>query len=300
MSMRRIAGALALLIGVIAAPGLAGAEDLPQRWVSAGGSLSEWIVALGGERKLVGVDSTSQHPDGLRALPSIGYQRQLAAEGILALKPDLLLGSEEMGPPTVLAQLKAAGVRIETLSAAPEVPALQANLKRLGDLLGDPQRAARTLADYEARLQRQAQWVEQARITAPAPRVLFLLGHVGNSPMAAGKDTAAAWFVEHAGGRNLTGHDGYKPISAESMAALDPDVVVFADRRLSGDEAIAALLKSTPALASTKAAKGGRILWVDPTLLVGGLGPRIPQALADLSAGFYPAAPPLKVADRQP
>lgn len=300
MSMRHLFAALALSIGASAMPGLAGAESLPQRWVSAGGSLSEWVVALGGERKLVGVDSTSQHPDSLRALPSIGYQRQLAAEGILALKPDLLLGSEEMGPPTVLAQLKAAGLRIETLSAAPEMPALQANLKRLGELLGDPQGAARTFADYQARLQRQAQWVEQARGSAPAPRVLFLLGHVGNSPMAAGKDTAAAWFVERAGGENLTGHAGYKPISAESMAALDPDVVVFADRRLSGDEAIAALLKSTPALASTKAAKNQRILWVDPTLLVGGLGPRIPQALAELSAGFYPAASPLKVVARQP
>jgi iron complex transport system substrate-binding protein len=57
----------------------AAAAELPQRWVSAGGALSEWVSALGGESKLVGVDTTSQHPASLKSLPSIGYQRQLSA-----------------------------------------------------------------------------------------------------------------------------------------------------------------------------------------------------------------------------
>ena len=74
------------------------AAELPQRWVSAGGALSEWVCALGGESKLVGVDTTSQHPQTLKALPSIGYQRQLSAEGILSLRPQILIGTEEMGP----------------------------------------------------------------------------------------------------------------------------------------------------------------------------------------------------------
>ena len=38
------------------------AAELPHRWVSAGGALSEWVCVLGAESKLVGVDTTSQHP----------------------------------------------------------------------------------------------------------------------------------------------------------------------------------------------------------------------------------------------
>ncbi len=57
---------------------------------------------------------------------------------------------------------------------------------------------------------------------------------------------------------------------------------------------------SPPALATTQAAKQRRILRVDPTLPVGGPGPRVPQALAELPAGFYPAASPPKVAPSQP
>jgi len=41
---------------------LGSAAELPQRWVSAGGALSEWVSTLGAESKLVGVDTTSQHP----------------------------------------------------------------------------------------------------------------------------------------------------------------------------------------------------------------------------------------------
>nr|WP_239482299.1 ABC transporter substrate-binding protein [Pseudomonas insulae] len=266
------------------------AEALPQRWISAGGSISEWVVALGGEAKLVGVDTTSQHPVSLKTLPSIGYQRQLAAEGILSLKPDLLVGTEEMGPPPVLEQLKAAGVRIETLSAKADLATLTQNLTRLGELLGNSPRAALVLGDYRERLAARAAWVTEAQRNQAAPRVLLLLGHAGSRPMAAGPDTSGAWLINQAGGRNVTEHSGYKALSSEALMALDPEVVVFADRSLNGEEAKQALLKQNPALAATRAARDGRLVALDPTLLVGGLGPRLPDGLAQLSAVFYPTA----------
>ena len=42
-------------------------------------------------------------------------------------------------------------------------------------------------------------------------------------------------------------------------------------------------------VAATPAAKSGRVFELDPTLLVGGLGPRLPSSLVQLSAGFYPS-----------
>ncbi|BCX69231.1 heme/hemin ABC transporter substrate-binding protein [Pseudomonas izuensis] len=266
------------------------ADALPQRWVSAGGAFSEWVVALGGESKLVGVDSTSQYPRSLHSLPGIGYQRALAAEGILALKPDILVGSAEMGPPPVLAQLKAAGVRIELLSAKADVPSLQHNLTELGQLLGKPDQAQALMAGYQQRLDSQAAWVKQVQQQNPAPRVLMLLSHSGGNLQAAGKDTLAAWMIAQAGGQNLTEHSGYKPVSNEAMLALDPQVIIFAGGRLEGDAARAALLEQNPILAQTRAGREGRVLVIDPTLLVGGLGPRIPDALGTLSKAFYPSA----------
>ncbi|MDG4731712.1 hemin ABC transporter substrate-binding protein, partial [Pseudomonas aeruginosa] len=239
-----------LALGILLGTGMAQAAELPQRWVSAGGSLSEWVVALGGESKLVGVDTTSQHPQTLKQLPSVGYQRQLAAEGVLALRPDILIGTEEMGPPPVLKQLEGAGVRVETLSAKPDLEALESNLKKLGDWLGVPQRAEAAELDYRQRLRRQADWIAAAQKSQPAPGVLLVIGNAGGQLLVAGRNTGGDWVLNRAGARNLATHEGYKPISVEALAALDPAAVVIADRSLEGDAARAALLKQNPGLAA--------------------------------------------------
>lgn len=282
--------ALLALCATLALTSPTQASELPQRWVSAGGALSEWISALGGESHLVGVDTTSQHPASLKALPSVGYQRQLSAEGILSLRPDVLVGTEEMGPPPVLAQIRKAGVRVELFSSKADLDAVDGNLKQLGALLGDARKAAELSADYREQLQQLQQQVKQAQASHKAPGVLLLVGHAGAKPLIAGQGTAGDWVLRQAGGRNLADHQGYKNFSVEALAALNPDVVVFSDRALSGDQALQALLKENPALASSRAAREKRLVPLDPTLLVGGLGPRLPATLYELAARFYPAA----------
>jgi len=285
LSLRLITRCAGLMIRHVSLSG-----ELPQRWGSAGGALSEWVSALGAESKLVGVDTTSQHPASLKSLPSIGYQRQLSAEGILSLKPDILVGTDEMGPPPVLAQIRGAGVPVEMFSAQADLASLEATLKHLGRLLGNEPQAAQLFTDYQQQLVQHQQQVKTVQAGHKAPGVLLLLGHAGGKPLIAGKDTAADWLLTQAGGQNLATHTGYKPFSVEALAGLNPEVLVFADRSLTGEAARKALLKENPVLASIRAAKNGRVYELAPTLLVGGLGPRLPASLKQLTAEFYPAA----------
>ncbi|MFV3406854.1 MULTISPECIES: heme/hemin ABC transporter substrate-binding protein [Pseudomonas] len=287
--MRRPSALIVLCAGLLLSSHTL-ATELPQRWVSAGGALSEWISALGGEQRLVGVDTTSQHPESLKALPSIGYQRQLSAEGILSLRPDVLVGTEEMGPPPVLAQIRNAGVRVELFSSKAELSAVDDNLKHLGTLLGSEQKAGELAADYRRQLDALHAQIKQAQAGQKAPGVLLLVGHAGAKPLIAGQGSSGDWVLRQAGGRNLADHQGYKNFSVEALAALDPDVVVFSDRALSGEQALQALIKENPALASSRAVREKRLIALDPTLLVGGLGPRLPAALHVLAASFYPGA----------
>ncbi|MBA6145490.1 MULTISPECIES: heme/hemin ABC transporter substrate-binding protein [Pseudomonas] len=287
--MRRPVALLALCASLVLSS-QALAADLPQRWVSAGGALSEWICALGGEARLVGVDTTSQHPASLKSLPSVGYQRQLSAEGVLSLRPDVLVGTEEMGPPPVLAQIRKAGVRVELFSSKAELAAVDSNLKQLGQLLGAEPQATALGAGYHQQLQTLQAKVQQAQAQHKAPGVLLLVGHAGAKPLIAGQGTAGDWLLGQAGGRNLAEHQGYKQFSNEALAALDPDVIVFSDRALADEQALQALLKENPALAASRAVRGQRLVSLDPTLLVGGLGPRLPATLQSLAATFYPAA----------
>lgn len=269
------------------------ADPLPQRWISAGGAASEWIVALGGEARLVGVDSTSQHPASVTALPSVGYQRQLSAEGILALEPDLMLGTEEMGPPPVLSQLASAGVRVEQLSAASNLTALADNLTRLGVLLGKPQTARTALAGFQARIDQLQTGIRRAQVGREAPQVLLLVGQGGSTPLIAGRNTVGDWMLEQAGAHNLASHEGYRTLSSEALAAMDPDWLVISDRQLRGVEAQQAVQKQNPSLADSRVVREGHLLTIDPTLLVGGLGPRLPETLEHLAQRFYPALPAL-------
>ncbi|CAI8769405.1 MULTISPECIES: heme/hemin ABC transporter substrate-binding protein [Pseudomonas] len=287
--MRPSARLIALCAGLVFNT-LAQAEALPQRWVSAGGALSEWVAALGGEQKLVGVDTTSQHPESLKALPSIGYQRQLSAEGVLSLRPDVLVGTEEMGPPPVLAQIRGAGVKVELLSSKADLAAVETNLQQLGRLLGNENQARQLFADYRQQLAALQGKIKQLQTRQAAPGVILLVGHAGAKPMIAGKGTAGDWLLKQAGARNLADNEGYKNFSVEALAALDPDVLVFADRSLSGEQALQALLKENPALSASRAARSNRLIELDPTLLVGGLGPRLPTTLQNLSTAFYPTA----------
>ncbi|MBL4906118.1 MAG: ABC transporter substrate-binding protein, partial [Sneathiella sp.] len=83
-----------LLIAFLLSSPFVQAAEVPTRIVSVGGALTEMLYALGESARIVGADTTSYYPLAAKELPKVGYQRNLSAEGILSLKPDLLLINE--------------------------------------------------------------------------------------------------------------------------------------------------------------------------------------------------------------
>ena len=78
----------------------------PQRIVSAGGDITEIIYQLGAGDRVIGLDSTSNFPADAAEKAQIGYIRNLAAEGILSLDPDILIAAHDAGPPPAVEQLR--------------------------------------------------------------------------------------------------------------------------------------------------------------------------------------------------
>ena len=76
----------------------------------------------------------------------------------------------------------------------------------------------------------------------------------------------------------MQGQQGYKPLSAEAVGALAPDVLIVTSMSVEASGGLDALL---PGLASTEAAAKRRVVVMDDLLLLG-LGPRLPQALTQL------------------
>ena len=275
-SHRWVSLLLALLL-----PGQWALADDSLRVVSVGGALTEIIYALGHESLLVGVDTTSRWPVEAEALPKVGYQRTLAAEGLLSLAPDLIIATAEAGPAPVLQQVTGAGVRLEQFAEEHSVDAVIQRVVRIGELLGNAegaeQLASRIRADVETAKAAIPQGVEK-------PRVAFMLNRAV-SPMMAGSGTAAEEMLALAGAINpFADMQGYKSVSAEAMSSAAPDVILYTANG-NDDLDIEALL---PGHAATEPGQTVRWLAVDGLRFLG-FGPRIGEALADLVGELYPA-----------
>ena len=94
-------------------------------------------------------------------------------------------------------------------------------------------------------------------------------------------------MIELAGGENaVTGYEGYKPLTAEAAVTAAPDVLLFLSRGLESVGGYAGLAE-LPGLALTPAYQAGRVLALDDLYLLG-FGPRVGQAVKDLTLALYP------------
>jgi iron complex transport system substrate-binding protein len=245
---------------------MAATTPAPARIVALGGDITEIVYALDAQQALVGVDSTSEWPAAAKQLPDVGYVRQLSAEGVLSLRPGLVLATADAGPPQALAQLREAGVRIEQMPLSHTPDSVLDKVRRIGRVLGRED-AAERLAQ-----QLQADYATLAgRVAGMSyrPRVVFLLSAGSGSPMAAGRDTAAAHAIALAGGVDpADGFAGYKALSAEALVALAPDVIVLMDERADALGGAGGVLK-LPGVAQTPAGRAHRIVFVDGQALLG-------------------------------
>lgn len=267
-----------LLTGVLLARPLgAGAVE---RIVCLGGSVTEIVFALGAGDAVVARDSSSQHPPEVLALPDVGYFRTIGAEGVLALRPTLILAAHGTGPEVQVERLRRSGVRFVHLNTAPSAEATIAAIETIGAALGSTERAAALAAELRARLAS----VAARHAGHSAPRVVFLLTAGGGAAQAAGMGTAADALIVLAGGVNVAGHhQGYRVLSAEALLALAPEVVL-----VGGAPGI------EPAdfdwLAATPAGRSGRVHRLELARQLS-FGPRLAEVVEEVAAWLHPISP---------
>ncbi|AOF82843.1 periplasmic binding family protein [Methyloversatilis sp. RAC08] len=273
--MKRLA--LLSVLAALCGPALA---DSAQRLVTVGGAVTEIVYALGAGARVVATDTTSTWPAAAQALPRVGYQRALAAEGVLSMRPTLLIATADAGPPVALTQLQGAGVRVLQLDAGHRADQVGGAIRAIAASLALDD-AGRALAERF-----DADWAtaRQQVATLPGrPRALFILDHGGASPMVAGDDTAAAAMIDYAGAINVMAgrFNGYRPLTLEAALASAPDIIVTTDEAIATAGGRAAFL-ARPGLAALPAARAGRLVTLDALRLLG-FGPRLPAAVLDLA-----------------
>lgn len=278
----------ALLALMFTLPGLVQADSYPnaQSIVSIGGPVTEIIFALGAGDRVTARDTTSVFPPEVNDLPDVGYMRQLSAEGVLSVGPDLILTRDTAGPPETLDQLRAASIPVVEVHDAYTKTALLNAVDTVGAALG-AEPAAQALHTEIA-----AQFDALENLIAAqhnAPRVLFILSNQDGRLNVAGRGTGADGIITLSGGLNVmaTAFEGYKIMSTEALITAAPDVILM----MKGREDHAGKkddIFALPALALSPAARNDRFVLIDSAAL--GFGPRTAHFATELHQALSTAA----------
>lgn len=197
-----------------------------------------------------------QHAHRFADKPAI--DARVGLERILALEPDLLLVSE-LFEPSYVARLREHGVAVFDLGPMAGLATLLRQIRTIGQLLGEPQRAAA----YAEALARRMRAVAADGRALGRRRALYV-GVYGGRLFGGARDTSYHDVITHAGLRDAAaeaGLVGWPELSAERVLAIDPDVIVTRT-------GMGALICRQPGLAQIDPCAGeGRIIELAPALL---------------------------------
>jgi iron complex transport system substrate-binding protein len=246
--------------------------------VSLNGSISEVLAGLGLEKNIAGTDITSNYPESMKAKPKVGHNKNINAEGVMALQPDLIIGLKKEVSPALAAQFKAAGVKLLLAEQDYSVEGTKKLIHFLADSLHAAAKGDSVLKVLDADLAK----VPPVHAGGSKPRVLFIYARGTGTMMVGGTGTAIDKAIALAGGQNaVTEFADYKPLTAEALVKANPVILLF-DSGLQSLGGAAGLAK-VQGVKQTNAGKNNKIISMDGELL-SSFGPRLGIAIQELAA----------------
>jgi iron complex transport system substrate-binding protein len=244
-------------------------ERPAQRIVTLAPSLTELAFAAGAGQAVVGVAAYSDYPPAANRLPVVASSGGVDLEGLLAVKPDLVLAWRSGNRPTDLERLEQLGIPVLATE-----PRQLADVPRMLRLIGQ---AAGTGTSDEAAAQAFETNVAGLRARYADARAVTVFYQVWERPL---RTIGGAHIIDEVirvcGGRNVFAE--LKPlapeVSLESVIAADPDVVLTGDGEGTGVPAWARQ-------AHLRAVKEGHVYGIDADL-VERATPRLAQGVGQV------------------
>ena len=248
--------------------------------------LTEMIFALGKGSLIVGRDLTSNYPDSTATITSVGYHRALNPEGIISLRPTIVIHSNDIGPDQVIPQIEKAGLTVKVFPQSNTLDSSRIVLKMLAEYFGVPQRADAILKQMDMDLVKQ-QSLRKKCVDSPTVMVIQYGQASNRFFILSGRKGAADKMIEAAGGRiALYNGMGSRDLSGEAIAKANPDIILATDvgfEKLGSAEAFSQL----PGVAVTNAYKNKKIFKVMEHDLVY-FGPRTSQNIVQIMHILHP------------
>jgi iron complex transport system substrate-binding protein len=240
----------------------------PERIVSIGPSITEFLFALGAGPRVVGADDFSDEPAAAKQLDKVGGIK-VNFEKVVSLKPDLVF-SVKFSDGTI-EKLAGAGLLVLVVD-----PQSTGDVARTAILLG---RAVGSDGETMARdIQKRVDDVRSKTSSAPTkPRVYHEIDASDPTKIfTVGPGSYIHDLIEIAGGQNIAARatSAYPQLSAEEILRGDPEIIVLAaaDYSAKPDQVAA-----RSGWAAISAVKNNRIVSIAPNL-INRPGPRVGEA----------------------
>ena len=254
------------------------------RVVVLANGVAEIMQSLKAQSIIVGRDISSTEVS-LDSIPIVTSGHQVLPEKVIALKPDLVLIDASTGPRAAIGTIKAAGISVVQTPESWNLEDLSIKVRAVGRAIGAPNQAEELVQQIEQSL--SGSTVENS------PRVAFLYLRgtsavylIGGAGSGADSLLAAIGAVD-VGAQKLD--RPFNTLTAESLAELNPDVILVMSKGLESVGGIQGLLK-LPGVAQTKAGKNSAVIDVDDSLLLS-FGPRTPSLVDALAKAISKVAP---------
>jgi iron complex transport system substrate-binding protein len=251
--------------------------DHPHRVICLIPSVVDIMYSLGAGSDVAAISDFTKYPKEALQKPSVGLPLSPSIEAIVALHPDLVLGSGDLNVLESAVGLQRLGVPVFMVDPH-GIEGIYTSIFSVGKALNREADASALVARLRTRVE-----VVKARV-ADKPRLRVFMAIWYDPVMTIGKKAFIGEMIEAAGGRSVTDDiaQEWPEISLESIVSRQPDAILF----LKGSKLTAEELKTRPGWEHAKAVQQGRVFYVDDRIQYP--SPVAFDALEDLAKQFHP------------
>jgi len=251
----------------------------PQRLISLAPSITETLFALGLGDRVVGDTDYCEYPPEAKLKPRVGPILNPNLEKIVALKPDLVLGSPEANRRETADRLERLGIPLYGVTAHTVDETLH-SIEDLGRVLGHEPEARKLVISLRQRIEA----VEKRVASRPRPKVLFVVWY---RPLTtAGPNTFITDVIQRAGGTSISQdlRGEWPRLSLEEALRRDPDVILFPRSESFSPELEE--FQRLPGWRDMRAVKDRQMFFISDAIIRP--SPRLVDALEEVARALHP------------
>ncbi len=222
-SVRRLNAAALLSCLFMTFTPAAGAQARPQRIVSMNLCTDELLMRIVDPSRIASITYLSQQPinaplglDGIASKLKVNHG---LAEEVLMQDPDLILAGRFTST-TAVSLLRKIGYNIVIFDPETTLDDMRANIRKLGEAVGEPARAEEIITDFNTKLAALQQQIP------PGEKPVF--ADIGVNNFIAGENTLYTHVVNAGGYRTLgqaLGFDGFRNVPLEEVLSTNPALI---------------------------------------------------------------------------